>query len=506
MEEPEDPINPIILDEESPLYSQAVKNTAKPVSFDFTDSDFPPIPIQLKLQQRNKRPRTSTAHTAATNMPNDRTSIDQGLRDKEASLPIKAVPELGSYKEAISYAQTVLIKAASLAPDTKVQTAVLNMIDIFRKFLDEEKIQQNVVLQNQISNLDMSVKTLARRATNYLPHTQSTKPTSQPTAKQPPKTPTLTKRPAKEPQQLSVRSRQIVLLRAIGVPINPLEVRNKINQAFINTKTIAGPVLATVQKAATSNNIILTTTAQFNAEWLLEHKAIWAPFLHFSTAQLNQPWYKVVVHGLPLKDDNSEDNLPNISPELSMYNPGFHPVGNPYWLTSKAKRESGQSQGSAIVSFKTEEEAKRAISKGLFMFAMKSRVEKFEQIPFSTQCSHCLAYGHLAAKCTKSPNCKFCGKDHTSSQHLCTICSAKGKSCQHTILECSNCTEQHRGDSKMCEVYLATRPKTWSYGQQNQQHSTFPAADAGITFPPASGAQPEFNPASQLQQTSTDQW
>lgn len=84
---------------------------------------------------------------------------------------------------------------------------------------------------------------------------------------------------------------------------------------------------------------MLTTTPDYNADFLLEHRAIWETITPFSLAQKDQPWYKVVLYGIPIAEfNNGPSSIDLIKEEITTFNKGYTPIGNPYWLTSADKR------------------------------------------------------------------------------------------------------------------------------------------------------------------------
>ena len=62
-----------------------------------------------------------------------------------------------------------------------------------------------------------------------------------------------------------------------------LVLRNAFNKAFID-KGVKGPVVATVSKTL-GQNIVVTTTDSFSADFLLEKRSIWEHIYPFLTAQ-----------------------------------------------------------------------------------------------------------------------------------------------------------------------------------------------------------------------------
>lgn len=96
--------------------------------------------------------------------------------------------------------------------------------------------------------------------------------------------------------------RRIILMQHPGTKteINPLLSRNTINSAFA-AKVIKGPVVNVVAKT-NNNNISITTTEDYPADFFLDEKDVWEEIIPHKTAQKDVPWYKVLAHGILLAD------------------------------------------------------------------------------------------------------------------------------------------------------------------------------------------------------------
>ncbi|KAH6719580.1 hypothetical protein BKA61DRAFT_714226 [Leptodontidium sp. MPI-SDFR-AT-0119] len=143
--------------------------------------------------------------------------------------------------------------------------------------------------------------------------------------------------------------------------INPLELRSKINEELSKQRHAITPVLATITKSI-AQNLILTTTAEYSAEYLIQQSDILAKFIQFKEAKKDISFFKVAVHGVTLQLDTPE--MPQmIRDEINTFNKSLNLniVGTPYWLTSESKRLGPQKAASMIIAFATEEEQTRAI-------------------------------------------------------------------------------------------------------------------------------------------------
>ena len=146
--------------------------------------------------------------------------------------------------------------------------------------------------------------------------------------------------------------------------------------------------------------------------------------------------------------------------EIKTFNKGLTPIGQPYWATSRDKRESGaQIAGSVVVVFPTEDQANRAIQKRLYIAGISARVVKYYTTSSTTQCTKCASFRHLDFLYKKEPKYILCGEDHVIQKHVCSICKKKGK-CPYLTPKCINCkSTTHSANNKLCEVYLAIKTK-----------------------------------------------
>ena len=124
-------------------------------------------------------------------------------------------------------------------------------------------------------------------------------------------------------------------------------------------KGVKGPVVVTVSKTL-GQNIVVTTTDSFSADFLLEKRSIWEYIYPFLTAQKDELQHKVILYSIPITDFNNPEGIDLIVDEIKTFNKGLTPIGTPYWITPKENR-ANQRAGLVVVAFTTPEEANRAI-------------------------------------------------------------------------------------------------------------------------------------------------
>ena len=404
-------------------------------------------------------------------------------------------PNVHSVPEAIQLVRNVLVQAANMSQSQQEQTNLLDLLEVVRDFTETGRVrkQESAILAHQIQRLETVSKAFSKninsqtKATEKLllqPQANATPPPPPPPTQQrrqallpasyaaaaasgAPRTAEWTtvaskkKVPGTAVPKNSLSSRQLVLIHKSTSPINSLTLRNNINNAFAN-KGVTAPVIVSATRSK-QENIVLTTTPAFNAQYLLENKEIWKHTVQFHEALPIVPWYKGAIHGVP----TSLESLDVLKDEIRTFNNGLQIVGQPYWLSHESRRREKMA-GSVCVAFASQKDADQATRNRLYLLGLSLRAEKQHSIPASTQCYKCQRFGHTEDKCRNLPACKICSEMHPTAQHRCNTCNAKGKTCIHTVRKCANCKEAHTADDKDCETYLATR------NARGHEHSNAP--------------------------------
>jgi hypothetical protein len=141
---------------------------------------------------------------------------------------------------------------------------------------------------------------------------------------------------------LSKRCTLLQVQRVQASSFSSIRIRDLINNAF-KAKGIQGLVISTVSLSI-KGNIIVNTTPEFNADFLISNEAIIKGVLPLVVSlKKGEPWYKVVIHGIPIREFETADglNLDLVIQEIKTFNKGLNPIGRPYWITSKENRDSG---------------------------------------------------------------------------------------------------------------------------------------------------------------------
>lgn len=406
---------------------------------------------------------------------------DQGHRTKGPRTTAQD-PQLGldPVRTKILEARSLILEACSLSKSPDEQSKLLDLLEIFREFTEKGRLHTtSTIIASQVANLESATRQIESKAKALAkgptlapasrPPTNSTNPTpsfatvasnstSRTTSPQEWTLVSKDKSPKKDTQKNQLKSNRLILIKSPNSTddFSPLAIRNAFNKAFLD-KGVKGPVVATVSKTL-GQNIVVTTANPFTADYLLEKQAIWEHVIGFQSAQKDEPWHKVVLHGIPIADFNTPSGMDLIVEEIKTFNKGLVPIGTPHWLTSSEKRLN-QRAGSVVVAFATAIEASRAIRHRLYVAGISVRVEKLYSTAPSTQCSKCQGFGHLNTHCKRTPRCRLCGELHATQQHGCNTCRIKGSKCPHLVPNCANCKEAHTADSKSCEVLIAIKNK-----------------------------------------------
>ena len=262
---------------------------------------------------------------------------------------------------------------------------------------------------------------------------------------------------SKKSQKEDLRKRQLVLITSDedrNQPLNSLALRNQINEQFITAAKAEKPVLASITKSG-KQNIILTTTAPFDADFLNQHQALWKPLFKFTREQKMESWAQIIAHGVPFESVFLEENgATALKEEIETFN-DISVVGRVRWL-SKKRREN--QQAGSIVFAVASEEIRATILRGqrITIAGHTATIVKYLPSLPSAQCGRCQRFGHATDSC-RSTACRFCAASHKTGEHQCSSCNTVGRPCEHTAAKCINCKGSHFANSPACEIWKAAK-------------------------------------------------
>jgi hypothetical protein len=108
-----------------------------------------------------------------------------------------------------------------------------------------------------------------------------------------------------------------------------ISTRNLLNTAF-RSKEIKELVISTVSLFS-KGNIIVNTTPEFNSDFLVQNQAIIKEVLPLViSVQKEEPWYKVIIYGLPIREFDIPEGMDLVLEEIKTFNKGLEPISQPY--------------------------------------------------------------------------------------------------------------------------------------------------------------------------------
>ena len=155
--------------------------------------------------------------------------------------------------------------------------------------------------------------------------------------------------------------------------LNPGKLRDEMNEAFQKAKV--NITVATISKTVTgSNNIVIKTTENHNAEDLLKHRDIWNDIIKPTKVAKDETWHKVVVHGI---NTNYASNMHVLKMEIEKHNNGIKLINDPKWISVKHLEKS---HSSIIINSGDEQGLHKALN-GLDVDGLCQDPEGYSSVP-----------------------------------------------------------------------------------------------------------------------------
>src|SRR6266436_8898509 len=220
---------------------------------------------------------------------------------------------------------------------------------------------------------------------------------------------------------------------------------------------IEKPVIASIARTREKQNILLTTTEEYNVDFLVKYKEVWSSCFSFKREQKLEPWAQVVAYGVPIPPFLGEGGSRLLKEEIETFNP-IRIQGSPRWISSRAKRYNPQARfGSIVFAIENEEKRQEILKqKGILIAGVAVTVVKYLKVSPTIQCTSCQKFGHIGDRCSTRA-CRFYTAAHLSKDHSCSICNITGKPYKYTTPLYINCKEKHFANSKDCEVLKAAK-------------------------------------------------
>jgi cell division septum initiation protein DivIVA len=333
---------------------------------------------------------------------------------------------------------------------------------------EEEKEQEKEKANNVLKGLVEEVRALrkevaptketyAERLKKDLPPSSSLPSSLSPTPHSAP-SPSSRSSTSTRSKKKQLQERKLVLITdEKDQPLDTFSIRNKVNQLFVSKLQVEKPVLASIARTKGKQNILLTTTEEYNADFLIKYKEIWHNCFTFQREQKLEPWVQIIAHGVPTLPFLGEGGSKLLKEEIETFNP-IRIQGLPRWISSSVKRHDPQTRfGSIVFTIESEEKRQEILKqKEISIAGTATKVVKYLEVSPTTQCTSCQKFGHIGDRCSTRA-CRFCAAAHLSKDHSCSTCIITGKPCKHTTPLCINCKENHFANSKDCEVLKAAK-------------------------------------------------
>jgi len=216
-------------------------------------------------------------------------------------------------------------------------------------------------------------------------------------------------------------------------------------------------VIASIARTREKQNILLTTTEEYNADFLVKYKEVWSSCFSFNREQKLEPWAQIVAHSVPIPPFLGEGGSKLLKEEIETFNP-IRIQGQPRWISSRAKRYDPQTRfGSIVFAIENEEKRQEILKqKEILIAGVATKVVKYLEVSPTIQCTSCQKFGHIGDRCSTRA-CRFYTAAHLSKDHSCSSCNTIGKPCEHTTPLCINCKEKHFTTSKDCQSLKAAK-------------------------------------------------
>ena len=150
------------------------------------------------------------------------------------------------------------------------------------------------------------------------------------------------------------------------------------------------PVLASIVRTRGKQNILLITTEEYNAEFLIKYKEIWRNCFHFQREQKLELWVQVVAYRVPTLPFLKEGGSKLLKEEIKTFNPiGIQRL--PRWITFSIKRHNLQTRFGSIVFTVENKEKRQEIlkQKEILIAGTATKVVKYLEVSPTTQCTSC---------------------------------------------------------------------------------------------------------------------
>ena len=273
-------------------------------------------------------------------------------------------------------------------------------------------------------------------------------------------------KPAKEKNREARR----LLFRRVGGPIAPRADREEIILALNRVLARKGlPIFVRVVDAGYTETGAISVLLEKGALGTMVipyyRDALMAAICPADPAvvsvELPEQWYRVKVHGVPLRRYLTFGlGLAREEIELGT---NYRLKRDPTWLRDPRElREGGKKGSTIVVTVGSLEEARTMLINGLRFGGHRFQTEHFWQLGADCVCPRCCGIGHTSYRAcgNRPPCCYICAGNHEGTEHACKVitCQAKaGTACIHLPAKCGNCGGDHLATARLCPMIRQAR-------------------------------------------------
>ena len=333
---------------------------------------------------------------------------------------------------------------------------------------------------------------------------------------------------------------EVTVIRFGGALRSPLEQATRLRQPDAIVREVRANMAKAVAKplpivsgrwssgARSKGNFVFTMRGQVDFAFIqtFEH-FLTGPFPGGGQLCPNQGWTKLLVHGVPIMDNDNrifgpEDLLKEVRTMEGLRNVYFSSL--PRWI----KRVEGLSSCYTSLTFAFSDPdssiTKHLLKNRQALFGKQVDIERWIDKPLLVQCGRCHALGHAASSktCRLPPDsikCYICGKGHSTDTHDRECPRSK----QHKTagicdcrLQCLSCNKVgHHAKDRTCparEGYRSRKPRLNHKGKGVERNPTNPQPEATPqqTDPPNNAQRlglmnfPEYPPDEEMPDEETD--
>jgi len=174
-----------------------------------------------------------------------------------------------------------------------------------------------------------------------------------------------------------------------------------------------------------------------------------------------------------VNDWNTADAFDEMAADIESSNPGVYVSARPSWVGKLGilKERKHMSAGLTILCEETAE-LKRMMAGNeprMLVGGRKRFCRIWRESSDTIICDRCLTVRHSLPECKATPECRWCGKGHLSTDHKCPMvgCAApKGVACMHCRKWCKLCeTGNHYSGFRECTVLRGRGASQRKYGR-----------------------------------------